>query len=318
MTRETRIGPTTFIWGVRTYVMGILNVTPDSFSGDALGADVDAALRRAERMLAEGADIIDVGGESTRPGAQPVPLDEELARVVPVVEALARRFPVPISVDTTKSEVARQALAAGATIVNDVWGMRRDPAMAAVAAGSAEWVVLMHNREARPSADHVGGHYADVRYADVVAEVAAWLRDSAEVAIAGGVTRERIILDPGLGFGKTYAQNLELIRRLPELNALGYPLLVGASRKSFTGRALDLPLDQRLETSLAVLTLCIAGGADIVRVHDVLPSVRAARMADEIVRGPLQRISSPRLADRADAERFEMQISDADEPSTST
>jgi dihydropteroate synthase len=269
-------------------------------------------------MLAEGADIIDVGGESTRPGARPVPLDEELARVVPVVEALARRFPVPISVDTTKSEVARRALAAGATMVNDVWGMRRDPAMAAVAAGSAEWVVLMHNREARPSADHVGGHYADVRYADVEAEIAAWLRDSAEVAIAGGVTRERIILDPGLGFGKTYAQNLELIRRLPELNALGYPLLVGASRKSFTGRALDLPLDQRLETSLAVLTLCIAGGADIVRVHDVLPSVRAARMADEIVRGPLPRISSPRLADPADAERFEMQISDADEPSTST
>ena len=273
-----------FHWGSRTYLMGIVNVTPDSFSGDGLGTDVGAAVSQALRMVDEGADILDVGGESTRPGAADVSLEEELARTIPVVEALARRVDVPISIDTTTSEVARRALAAGASIVNDVWAMRQDPAMVEVAAGAGCWVVLMHNRAARPSVDEIGGHYADVEYEDVVAEVSAWLLAAAREAEAGGVARERIVLDPGLGFGKIYRQNLELIRRLPELRALGYPVLVGTSRKSFTGRAQRLPIEQRLETSLATMVLCIAGGADVARVHDVGPSARAARMADEVVR----------------------------------
>ena len=273
-----------FRWGARTYVMGILNVTPDSFSGDALGADVGAALRQAETMAEAGADILDVGGESTRPGASEVPLEEELGRVVPVVRALAQRFELPISVDTTKAAVARRALGVGATIVNDVWAMRRDRAMPGVVAEAGAWVVLMHNRQAPAAVDDVGGHYAEVRYADVVAEVMGWLAEAVRLAESTGVERGRIIVDPGLGFGKTYSQSLEVIRRLPELQSLGLPILVGASRKSFTGRALRLPVDQRLETSLAAMVLCIAGGADIVRVHDVGPAVRAARMADEIIR----------------------------------
>ena len=275
-----------FCWGARTYVMGILNITPDSFSGDALGYDQDAALRQAERMVEDGADVLDVGGESTRPGASEVPLAEELRRVVPLVEALAGRFDVPLSVDTSKAEVARQALAAGASIVNDVWAMRRDPAMAQVVASAGAWVVLMHNRTASPSADELGGHYAEVAYDDVVAETIAGLEESAGLAERAGVERKRIIVDPGLGFGKTYGQNLAVIQRLSELRRLDLPILVGASRKSFTGRALRLPVDRRLETSLAAMVLCIAGGADLVRVHDVGPSVRAARMADEVVRGP--------------------------------
>ena len=274
-----------FRWGSRTYVMGILNVTPDSFSGDALGTGVEAALRQAETMAEAGADILDVGGESTRPGASEVPLEEELRRVMPVVRALAERFELPISVDTTKAEVARRALGAGAAIVNDVWAMRRDPAMPGVVAEAGAWVVLMHNRRAPAAVDEVGGHYAEVTYARVVAEVVGWLAEAGRLAEAAGVERRRIIVDPGLGFGKTYSQSLEVIRRLPELKSLGLPILVGASRKSFTGRALRLAVDQRLETSLAAMVLCIAGGADIVRVHDVGPSVRAARMADEIVRG---------------------------------
>lgn len=274
-----------FAWGSRTYVMGILNATPDSFSGDGLGANVDAAVRQAEQQAADGADILDVGGESTRPGAEPVSVAEELARVIPVIEALAGRIDVPISVDTTKAEVAHRALRAGASIVNDVWAMRRDPNMAGLVASAGCWVVLMHNRAAPPSIDEVGGHYADVRYADVVREVGDWLTSAARDAEAAGVRRDRIVLDPGLGFGKTYRQNLELIRRLPELRGLGYPLLIGASRKSFTGRAQRLPLEERLEASLATLVLSIAGGADLVRVHDVRPSARAARMADQIVRG---------------------------------
>jgi dihydropteroate synthase len=273
-----------FDWGSRTYVMGIVNATPDSFSGDGLAGDLDAALRLAERMLAEGADLLDVGGESTRPGAESVDERRELDRVVPLIEALAQRFDAPLSVDTSRAEVARQALAAGASMVNDVRALGGDPALANVVAASGAWVVLRHNRRAEPTVDQLGGHYPEVQYDDVLRDTRSGLADAARSAEQAGIAAERIIVDPGLGFGKTYSQNLELIRRLPELRWLGRPLLVGASRKSFTGRGQGLTVDQRLETSLAILSLCVAGGADLVRVHDVGASVRAARMVDAIVR----------------------------------
>ena len=264
--------------------MGIVNVTPDSFSGDGVVGSPEVALRQAAAMVEAGADLVDVGGESTRPGAAPVDEPEELARVLPVVELLSDRLDVPISVDTSRAEVARQALQAGATIVNDVRGLQADPALPGLAATTGAWVVLVHNRAARASIDDLGGHYPNAKYIDVVAEVRAELADLAVRAQSSGIERRRIILDPGLGFGKSYSQNLELIRRLSELRSLGYPLLVGASRKSFTGRSQQLSVDQRLEPSLAALALCIQGGADIVRVHDVQPSVRVARFADEVVR----------------------------------
>lgn len=275
-----------FDWGSRTYIMGILNATPDSFSGDGLGGDLDAALHLAESMVAAGADLLDVGGESTRPGARPIGLDEELTRVVPLIEALARRLEIPLSVDTSRAEVARQALAAGAVMVNDVRALHGDPGLAGVVAASGAWVALMHNRRAEPTVDHLGGHYPEVQYGDVVRDTRAGLAEAVEAALAAGIARDRLIVDPGLGFGKTYAQNLELIRRMGELHTLELPLLVGASRKSFTGRGQGLTVDQRLEASLAVLTLSVAGGADLIRVHDVEPSVRAARMADAILRQP--------------------------------
>jgi dihydropteroate synthase len=276
--------PAIFDWGSRTYIMGILNATPDSFSGDGLGGDLNLALRRAEAMVTAGVDVLDIGGESTRPGASPIGLDEELDRVVPMVAAVASRFDVPISVDTSRAEVARQALAAGATMVNDVRALRGDSALAGVVAESGAWVVLMHNRRAEPTIDHLGGHYPEVQYDDVVRDTRFGLEEAVQAALAAGIGRDRIIVDPGLGFGKTYTQNLELIRRLNELRGIGLPLLIGASRKSFTGRGQRLQVDERLETSLAVLALSVAGGADLVRVHDVEPSVRVARMTDAIVR----------------------------------
>ena len=274
-----------FVWGSRTYVMGIINVTPDSFSGDGLGTDLEAVLARAEQMVEEGADILDIGGESTRPGATPVSEAEELDRVVPAVELLAKRLSVPLSIDTTKAAVAQAALSAGAGWMNDVWGLHKEPALAALAARHEARLVLMHNRAARSSRDEVGGHYAEVPYDDLIAEVSAFLADSVRLAESEGVERSRLVLDPGLGFGKTYAQNLELLRRLGELRSLRLPLLVGASRKSFVGRATDSPeLESRLEGSLAAAVLAVAGGADIVRAHDVGPTVRACRMADAVLR----------------------------------
>ncbi|MHB8645852.1 MAG: dihydropteroate synthase [Thermomicrobiales bacterium] len=279
----TRCGDTLLHWGAKTYVMGILNVTPDSFSGDGV-MDVAAAVTRAEQFVRDGADIIDVGGESTRPGAAFVPEEEERARVVPVIRALATRLTVPISVDTSRASVAAAALAAGATMVNDVWALYRDPALADVVARSGAALVLMHNRAATPTVDALGGHYDDVQYSDVVADVIAWLRESIAVGIAAGIPRAQMIADPGIGFGKTVAQNLTLLRRLPELRALGVPLLVGTSRKSFIGLTLNLPVEDRLEGTAATVALAIAGGAEIVRVHDVRAMARVARMADAIVR----------------------------------
>jgi dihydropteroate synthase len=277
---ELRIGPLICRWGARTYVMGIVNVTPDSFSGDGLlaaGGDaaprVAAAVALARRMVAEGADVIDIGGESSRPGHDPVPEHEELARVVPVVEAVRAAIPgVAISVDTTKASVARAALAAGADLVNDVWGVRGEPAMLDVVAERGAPIVLMHNR-------------AEARYANVVAEVIADLEAAVEAAARAGVAREAVIVDPGIGFGKTLEQNLALLRALPALRLLGRPILLGTSRKSTIGRVLDLPPDERLEGTLATTALAVAAGVDMVRVHDVRANVRAARMADAVVRG---------------------------------
>ena len=273
----TRIGERDFHWGEKTFVMGVLNVTPDSFSGDGVGADVDRALRQAMAFEQQGADIVDVGGESTRPrsiyaGSEPVTEQEELARVIPVIEALAPALNIPISIDTYKARVADRALAAGATMVNDTWGFRRDADMAGVVAQAGVPVVLMHNQ------DHT-------RYADLVPDVIAGLVSLANDAVASGIEEGKIILDPGMGFGKTALHNLEIIRRLDEFSALGKPLLVGMSRKSTIGRVLDLPVDDRVEGTAATVALSIGGGADIVRVHDVREMVRVARMSDAIVRG---------------------------------
>lgn len=282
----TRCGDTLLHWGTKTYIMGILNVTPDSFSGDGLGADVGAAVAQGERFVAEGADILDVGGESTRPGATPVPEAEEHARVLPVIAALAGRVSVPISVDTAHASVAEAALKAGATMVNDVWGLHREPAIAAAVARAGAALVVMHNRDAVPSTDALGGQYVDVSYAgDVVAAILARLRESLTVAAAAGVPPSQVIADPGIGFGKTLAQNLEVLRRLRELRALGVPLLLGTSRKGFIGRVLDLPVTDRVEGTAATVALGIAAGADVVRVHDVRAMARVARMSDAVVRG---------------------------------
>ncbi|MGH2468279.1 MAG: dihydropteroate synthase [Candidatus Limnocylindrales bacterium] len=274
-----RIGPRTFSWGSRTYLMGIINVTPDSFSGDGLlvGSDaaelVAAAVAQGRRMAAAGADLLDVGGESSRPGHPPVDEAEELARAIPVVEALRAALPdLPLSIDTVKPAVAEAALEAGADLLNDVWGVGPSgEAIARVAAAHGVPLVVMHNR-------------AEARYANVVAEVLADLERALERATALGVEREGLIVDPGMGFGKTAEQNLVLFHELHLLRALGRPILLGMSRKSTIGRVLDLPAPERLEGTLATTALAIGAGVDIVRVHDVEPNRRAARMADAIVR----------------------------------
>ena len=285
-----------FPWGTRTYIMGIINVTPDSFSGDGLlrKADrIEAALQQARQFLESGADVLDVGGESTRPGAMPVGEKEEAGRVIPVIEALIQAFPdAIISVDTYKSGVARQALAAGASWVNDVWGFKANHDLAAVVAEFHAPVVLMHNRMQPGTAEfgaRLGGRIVGVKYDDLIEDICSELLGSVALAHKQGVPDESIILDPGLGFGKTVPQNLELMNRLDEIKALGYPLLVGPSRKSFIGYTLDLPPDERVEGTAAAVALCIDRGADIVRVHDVDVMVRVARMTDAIVRRPTGR-----------------------------
>ena len=273
---STRIGPTTFAWGARTYVMGILNVTPDSFSGDGLLATADpvgAAVQQARRMAAEGADLLDIGGESTRPGHETVDVAAETARVVPVVAAVRAALPsTAISVDTTKPEVAEAALDAGADLINDVWGVGADEGLVRLAAARHVPMVVMHNR-------------AQAVYGDLMTEVVADLRAALDRAIRLGVDPDDLIVDPGFGFGKTAEHNLVLLRDLADLRALGRPVLLGASRKSTLGLVLDLPPDQRLEATIATTALGIAGGADLVRVHDVEANVRAARMSDAVVRG---------------------------------
>lgn len=281
----------TFEWGTRTYVMGILNITPDSFSGDGLLARGDTlrlSLEQAERFLESGADILDVGGESTRPGSQPVSAAEEIERVVPVIQQIARHFPQAlISIDTYKASVAQAAFEAGAHILNDVWGLRADPDLASVAARYQAPVILMHNRSNPANVEvreRLGATYLGAEYADLLGEVKQELLQSVELARRAGVDESRIILDPGIGFGKSVDHNLELINRLNEIRALGFPVLLGPSRKSFIGFTLDLPPDQRLEGTAAAVAVGIVRGADIIRVHDVLQMVRVARMTDAIVR----------------------------------
>jgi len=273
----TVIGGRPFEWGSRTYVMGVINVTPDSFSGDGIGADVEAARRMALQFQEWGADLVDVGGESTRPasiysGAGSTSLDEELSRVIPAIEAIAPVLDIPVSVDTCKARVAREAVAAGASMINDVWALKGDPDMPAIAVETGVPVVLMHNQRG-------------TEYQNLVPDVIEALRRLADSAVEAGVEEGKLVLDPGIGFGKTAEQNLEVLRRLDEFRDLGRPLLVGISRKSTIGYVLDLPVDERVEGTAACVALSIAGGADIVRVHDVREMVRVARMSDAVVRG---------------------------------
>jgi len=267
------IGGRSFEWGERTYIMAIVNVTPDSFSGDGLGGDVDAALRQAVQMRADGADIIDVGGESTRPGFAEVGEDEELRRTMPVVDRLARELDVPISIDTYKSRVAKEAIAAGATMINDVHGFLREAEIARVAAEAGVPAVAMYYHRGRAFKDTIGN-------------VIEGLLESLAVAREQGLPDDQIIIDPGFNFGWTDDQALEMLRRLGELRVLERPILIGTSRKSTIGKVLgDLPIEERLDGTAATVAISIANGADIVRVHDVKEMARVAKMADAVVRG---------------------------------
>jgi dihydropteroate synthase len=278
---ETRIGPRTFRWGERTFVMGILNITPDSFSGDGLlarssvdgiSAGVSLAVAQARAMAEQGADLLDVGGESTRPGHAPVDAAEEAERVVPVVRAIRAALPdMPLTVDTTKPAVAAAALDAGANAINDVWGVAPDDALSRLAGERGVPIVLMHNR-------------AEPRYTNLLGEVIADLQRAIERALAVNVTWANVLVDPGFGFGKTPEQNLALLDELASLRLLGRPIVLGTSRKSTLGKVLDLPAEERVEATLATTALGVAAGVDIVRVHDVRENVRAARMADAVTR----------------------------------
>jgi dihydropteroate synthase len=286
-----QIGNHIFEWGSRTYVMGILNVTPDSFSGDGLlshGDRVEQSLRQAGHFLKHHADILDVGGESTRPGSQTVGAQEEMERVIPVIQAIAREFPeAVISVDTYKARVAEEAFKAGAHMLNDVWALRADPELASVAKRFDVPVILMHNRSNPASVEvreQLGNAYIGSEYEDLIEDVKRELLVSVELAKKAGIEERQVILDPGIGFGKTREHNLELINRLDEIRALGYPVLLGSSRKSFIGFTLDLPADQRLEGTAATVAVGITRGADIIRVHDVKEMARVARMTDALTR----------------------------------
>ena len=288
--KTLKIGNKTFDWGQRTFVMGILNITPDSFSGDGLYRQnnfVEAALRRAEKMSQEGADILDVGGESTRPGALQLSASEESDRVIPVIEALAKETDLVISIDSYKAQVVNAALSAGAHLVNDIWGLKADPDMGSLVAKRNVPIVLMHNRS-KPGneelQERLGARYVGVDYKDLLADIKQELLDSINLAQTAGIADENIIIDPGIGFGKTVEQNLTLLNRSNEIREFGFPTLIGSSRKSFIGYTLDLEADQRLEGTAATVAIAIARGADLIRVHDVETMVRVARMTDAITR----------------------------------
>jgi dihydropteroate synthase len=260
----------------RTVIMGILNVTPDSFYDGGRRSEPTRAIADGVEMVQSGAEVLDVGGESTRPGARPVEEAEELDRVLPVIRGLRREVTVPISIDTYKAGVARAALDAGADIVNDISALRFDPALVSLVAAEEVPVILMH-MQGKPQTMQ-----SEPRYNDVMREVRDFLAAQLYEAMDAGIAAERIILDPGIGFGKTLEHNLQLLRGLPTLAALGQPLLVGASRKAFIGKILDLDPDHRLEGSLAAAVAAVLGGANLLRVHDVAETCRAARMADAI------------------------------------
>jgi dihydropteroate synthase len=251
--------------------MGVINLSPDSFSGDGL-SDIESVSQQARRFIAEGADIIDIGGESTRPGSEPISVDEELKRVIPAIERISNELSVPLSIDTYKADVASRALAAGAGIINDIWGLKKDRRLARIAADAGAPIILTSNQRDEPCDD-------------IITAVISDLRNSIKLAEEAGVAGQNIIIDPGIGFGKSLEQNLEIIRRLAELKSLGKPVLLGTSRKSMIGLVLDLPPDQRLEGTAATVAIGIANGADIIRVHDVRQMVRVCHMSDAIVRG---------------------------------
>lgn len=264
-----KIGNREFDFSRHTYIMGILNVTPDSFSDGGKWNDMDRALHHVEEMIREGADVIDVGGESTRPGHQKISDEEETQRVAPVIEALKKRFDVPVSVDTYKSSVAAAAIEAGVDLLNDIWGFRYDSKMAALASASQVACCLMHNKD-------------EAVYRDFMKDMMEETLECARIALQAGVAKDRILLDPGIGFGKTYEMNLEALRRLDEFCSLGYPVLLGTSRKSVIGLTLDLPADQRLEGTLVTTVLAVQTGCAFVRVHDIRENRRAIQMMEAI------------------------------------
>ena len=265
------------ICGSKTLIMGVINATPDSFSGDGIDIDVDAALMRANHFVKNGVDLIDVGGESSRPpsiykGVKPISVQDEIDRVVPIIETITSELDVRVSVDTFKSKVALEAIKKGASIVNDIWSFEKDADMANVVKNADVDVILMHNTD-------------NPKYGDVVEDCIKGLKMVVDRAVKFGVKQDRIIIDPGIGFAKTPTQNLEILRRLSEFKVLGFPILVGTSRKSTIGAVLGLPVDQRLEGTAATVAICITKGADIVRVHDVAEMSRVVKMSDAIVRG---------------------------------
>ncbi|MBF73683.1 dihydropteroate synthase [Candidatus Poribacteria bacterium] len=264
--------------GEETGIMGIINVTPDSFSDGGKYANVEAAVMRAKQMVADGADIIDIGGESSRPGAEPITANEECRRVIPVVQALAEQFQIPISVDTYKAKVAREALSAGACVINDITALHGDPNMCQIIADAQAGVILMHMQGVPATMQKAP------TYQNVVAEVHAWLTEVASQAVDRGIDSSRIMIDPGIGFGKTFDHNLEILRHLMQFRGIGYPMLVGVSRKKFIGRILDLPVHQREEGTAATVAWSIINGANVVRVHDVAKMKQVAQVIDTICR----------------------------------
>ena len=266
-----KIGNKEFVTKGHTYVMGILNVTPDSFSDGGKWNDKDKALRHVEEMIEQGMDIVDIGGESTRLGYTLLPDEEEIARVVPIIEAVKQRFDIPISLDTYKSKVAQAGIEAGADLINDIWGLKYDENMAGVIAKSGLPCCLMHNRK-------------EANYENYMQDVAADLAETLQIAEKAGIADDKIILDPGVGFGKTYENNLEIINCLEELHIFGYPILLGCSRKSVIGLTLDLPANERVEGTLVTTVMGVIKGCSFVRVHDVKENVRAVKMAEAILR----------------------------------
>jgi dihydropteroate synthase/2-amino-4-hydroxy-6-hydroxymethyldihydropteridine diphosphokinase len=282
--------PIKFVWGVKTYVMGIINATPDSFSGDGLydkAKWIDQAVKLAKTFVREGADILDIGGESTRPGSKPVPAQEELVRTIPAIKAIRGEVDVPISIDTYRASVAREGLHAGANWVNDVWGLRMDAEMAGLIGEMGCPVVIMHNRSKPKNVEQeaqLGGRYVGISYSNLMEDILMELQSSIDIALNAGIGEDQIIIDPGIGFGKTVPQNLQIVDKLDFFRTLGYPILVGPSRKSFIGYSLGVPPNDRMEGTAAAISIAIDRGADVVRVHDVKAMARVARMTDKIVR----------------------------------